>query len=364
MKDYGKILSNFYFEIFTPAGLPLRATGYTKIMAEQGAPGGFGMFQFTDVEYMPDFAGEKENHTWKCYIRNFQVGKYLDLKWRDKEELYDVNDRAGKSRGFYLTAEPIKNGVRKWRIMTHSGHVLTPQANGLVLADSKNRSARWTMRLRSNHLDYRLTNIKYLDRLEETISSAPHNFMLNGEVITDAGVTVNSSQGVTFTKENTFEYGFTETLAVGATLKAEVSAPGGIAKSSAELRVDASLAATQKNTITETVSYHFADTINIAEGKDVKITAFIDWEENGEWPFEASFLIRGTATKTDGDAEADAMSSEEVKLVLQEKGFDGTFLESSSPATANAVINGVMTGSFGVTKHLITESEDILEEVF
>ena len=208
------------------------------------------------------------------------------------------------------------------------------------------------MRLRALHLDYHLADVRYLERDPESIESAPIKFLINGEIQTGADVTVSTEHGVTISKENTFEYGFKETLAIGATVSAKVSAPFGVAEASAELRVDASLEATQNNVISQTITYYSKDTVTVGPNASSNITAWVDWEDNGEWPFTALFNIRGTAAKADGDSEADTMTTEEVKLVLQEKGFSGQFLDPKSPVTASAKINGVMTGAFGVKKHI------------
>lgn len=284
-------------------------------------------------------------------MQNFEIKKFVDLVHSADSEILHVSVSGGNSGAeVKLTAEQQTDGSYKWKLMIGAYNLIRDGNN--VQGSTKDQSYRWTMRLRALHLDYHLADVRYLERDPESIESAPIKFLINGEIQTGADVTVSTEHGVTISKENTFEYGFKETLAIGATVSAKVSAPFGVAEASAELRVDASLEATQNNVISQTITYYSKDTVTVGPNASSNITAWVDWEDNGEWPFTALFNIRGTAAKADGDSEADTMTTEEVKLVLQEKGFSGQFLDPKSPVTASAKINGVMTGAFGVKKHI------------
>ena len=357
MKDYGKILEAFYFEILGPKGEILREAEGGKMMAfATGAPGSLGMWEFTDVVYLPDYGDAQGAHTWKCHMKNFHHQKYVGLVWRDKEELYNTSvSSAGKGREVLLTAEPQTDGSYKWRIMI-SSHALIRHGND-VLASTADRSYRWTMRLRNLHLDYHLESLSFSEEKTKALKTTPVDFVVNGEIQTGEGITVSTEQSAEISKENTFEYGFTDTLAIGATVSAKIKTPGGFAEASAELRVDATFEASQKNVVSTTVTYFTKDIITVRENSNVKIKAWVDWVENEELPFVALFNIRGTAAKADGNSEADTMNTEEVQLVLQEKGFSGQFLTAKSNGTASAKINGNMTGSFGLDKHLSAVSQ-------
>jgi len=356
LRDYGKILESFYFEILGPNGEMLREA-QKQLMAfpynPNDKPGNFAVWQFEDVELDENHWGNQDGPTWRCYMKNVQHQKYVHLTWRDREEEYNTqligNKRA--DRVAHITAMPMKNGVREWRILV-ANHALTRQANSTVLGSLlNNRSFRWTMRLRYLNLDYHMASpIKYLKTEPDTTS--PIGFTVGGDIVTGDGITVTTEQGIEITRESTFELAFTQTLAIGATVGAKVKAPGGFGEASAELRVDVSLEASQRNVITESITYHSIDSITVDSNTNANFSITLDWVDNEEWPFEAKFDIRGTALKADGDTEADALHAEEVKLVLVEKGFDGTFLESVSKITAKAQVDGVLTGSFGFNKHI------------
>lgn len=357
--DYGKILESFYFEILGPNGEMLREA-QKKLMAfpfnPNDKPGGLAVWQFENVELDKEHEGNQLGPTWKCKMKNVHHQQFVDLTWRDREEEYDTRLSGSNEKIVHLTAMPIKNGIREWRIMVNN-HALTREANSNITASTlNNRSYRWTMRIRYLHLDTRMSSpIKYLKTEPDTTS--PIGFTVGGDIVTGDGITVTTSQGIDIERETTFEVAFTQTLAVGATVGAKVKAPGGFAEASAELRVDASLSATQKNVVTESITYHSIDSITVDSNNKAEISITLDWVDNEEWPFEAKFDIAATGLKADGDMEADALTTEEVKLVLVEKGFDGVFLDSVSKITAKAQIKGVLTGSFGINKHISALNE-------
>lgn len=153
---------------------------------------------------------------------------------------------------------------------------------------------------------------------------------------------------------STFEYNFTETLAVGSTMKFEAGIPFA-ACTEAEISVEVKLEAGQKWSDTIDETYEVSDTVKISKGGRYNIRAYVDFAEEFKVQFDAVCKISAKA----GEYIIPASMVQKLMLsVKYGKNFTGKIVGVPSPNEIRATISGFFVGDYGVKRHLEVQRAD------
>ncbi|MEZ4777387.1 MAG: hypothetical protein R3D00_29690 [Bacteroidia bacterium] len=383
MENFQSILENFYFHITHTSGKNLRVWGSPTDVPRaylDNATSIFTYFKFEDIvlkAWNKDAKGRSISGSWSCSIRIMQSNKYLTLDWKDEEPVYWTG--ASDNKRTMLISFSAQEGKEViWSIQDdYARHYLKADepnnSHAPVLYKKNEPNADWKITPARLMLEYQLMDIEYeqgdLDMLSPPDKSAGGNttvantgensdknrtrtdvlFVKEVDLDPQLGVTADDTSTVTKSKVSTFEFGFSQTLAVGATVSTSVSAPFGIADVEAELRVDATFSANQNVAVTTEVEYQFSTAIHVPENEHVKIIGTIDWVDDAEVGFTSTWAVRGFADKINEYAPdgGDPLEEEEILAILISKGFNGTPAKSSFNSSALVKIAGTLIGAFG-----------------
>ncbi|MGD8782060.1 MAG: RICIN domain-containing protein [Ignavibacteria bacterium] len=204
---------------------------------------------------------------------------------------------------------------------------------------------KWKLEVATVDWNMIIEDIEY-DNVKEPKDTYPVEVFTDLEVENSSGATITKSIEKSMTKESTFEWGFTETLAVGITTGYEAKVPlfGG---AETELSVEFTMEAHQTSTVSKSETYVMSDSIEVPPNTTVYVTGYFDWSDDITYPFTSLVLVSGTADTTEGDRK---LTTTEIKSILKSQGFNGEVQQERENEVVVS-IKGNFSGCFGMSSH-------------
>jgi hypothetical protein len=284
-------------------------------------------------------------------IRQKATGKVLD----------------GNSKGVCYTSSWNGGDYQRWSLVDlGNGYCrIVQKATGRVLdGDAKNKVytltwnggdfQQWKLEFAALSLNPEIVDVKYAS--DGYPKNVKPTLISQTEVDNTTGnVTITKTISESCAKSCTFEWGVTQTLAVGVDVKAKVKVP--FVSIEADLGVNFSLETDQSTSITQTQTYEISDEISVPPSTSVIISGLLDWAENVSYPCTYLVNVKGTADTTSGTRN---LTNTELKAVLNSQGFTGTVVDDSNPTMLQVSLAGTFAGCYGLNCY--TKLETVVKQ--
>ncbi|MBI4748180.1 MAG: hypothetical protein HY774_06800 [Acidobacteria bacterium] len=202
-------------------------------------------------------------------------------------------------------------------------------------------------------LSFTFTDIVYANNPDPKQDGAtPLDIIATNVIKNPTQVEIQSIQTASLSKQCTFQWSLTQTLAIGTTVGFSAEAPG-FGGVNAEVTASLTLEKNQSYTVTETKEYSFSETFIIPANTGVKIHVYTDWDDNVDVPFTLKVRVQGTSGKV-------TLNRNQIIKLLRDQGFDGKIVDDEAPdpdpTSCLAAIEGVFRGAYGVKKTIETSN--------
>lgn len=151
------------------------------------------------------------------------------------------------------------------------------------------------------------------------------------------------------TKTSTFQWGFKESLKIGAKAKFEAKIPF-IGSAETEVSTEFGFEANQTWTTTTSETYEISQQITLDSRSAIEVSAWVDWANNYKTPFTLTLWISAVADTTNGSEQP--LSAEQIIILLEQSGFDGKIIDKSTRNKLLVSLDGEFMGSYGMTTQI------------
>ncbi len=208
----------------------------------------------------------------------------------------------------------------------------------------------WTIKQDPNGMVYE--NLKeQIEKLRSEGKIDEVDIIVNREWTNLDGVTISETIEQAVSKESTFTWGFSSTLMMGISIKAEFKASE-FASISSEFKVEQTIEENREWSTTETVEYRTSQTISCDKAGKYYINAWVDFARDLEVSY---YMLFNISAKGKGNP----IPSDLLLAGLKVWGFNGTVVRTD-PYQLQVRINGKFRGSYGIkTNVVVTKDPDL-----